>query len=124
MLSNLSNRDRRELPRISAEQIEVELRPQGRLARFRAQAVDFNRYGIAVLTEVPLKQQKTVYVTLRCGELRVDNLPGVVHNCCQQDQSFRSGIRFRIQAELKTDRPLLEALLTRLESTAPEVTPS
>jgi len=124
MPSKLTNRDRRELPRIRADAIEVEVRPQGRLARMRARAVDFNRYGVAVLTEVPLKLQKTVYITLRCGDLRLDNLVGVVHNCCAQDQSYRSGIRFRIHAELKTDRPLVEAVLTSLESLAPKIIPS
>ena len=124
MPTQLPNRDRRELPRIRADGIEVEVRPQGRLVRLQAQAVDFNRYGMAVLTDVPLKLQKTVYISLRCGDLRLDNLAGVVHNCCPQDQSYRSGIQFRIHAELKTDRPLVEALLTNLETSALKVTPS
>ena len=94
------------------------------MVRLRAQAVDFNRYGIAVLTDVALKLQKTVYISLRCGDLRLDNLAGVVHNCCTQEQSYRSGIQFRIHAELKTDRPLVEAILTSLETTALTVTPS
>ncbi len=118
------NRDRRELPRIRTDEIEVDVRPQGRLVRLRAQAVDFNRYGVAVLTDVPLKLQKTVYISLRCGDLRLDNLAGVVHNCCPQEHSYRSGIQFRIHAELKTDRPQVEALLTSLDSSSTSKAPS
>lgn len=110
--------ERRELSRVNAEGFQVELRIQGRLARLQAQAVDFNRYGIAVVTESPLKERKKVYVTLRFGDLQLDNLIGVVHNCCQHQGGFRCGIRFKTHAELQTDRALVEALLTSMEDMA------
>ena len=98
----------------------MEIRLQGRLARLPAEALDFNRYGIAVLTEIPLKLHKAVYLTLRWGELRLDNLAGVVHNCCKHNQRFRCGIRFRVHAVLQTDRPVVEAMLTSMEALAPD----
>ena len=116
-VANLS-KERRELSRFSADGFEVDIRPRGRLARLRARAVDFNRHGIAVVTTSPLKERKSVYVTLQVGDLRLDNLVGVVHNCCQQDGGFRSGIRFRTQAELQTDRFLVETILGRMEDLA------
>lgn len=118
------NTERRELPRVSAEGFQVDLRPQGRLARMQAQAVDFNRYGIAVVTTTALKERKKVYVTLRLGDLQLDSLVGVVHNCCQHEGGFRCGIRFKTHAELQTDRALVESLLTSMEQLASALEPS
>ncbi|MEZ5557409.1 MAG: hypothetical protein R3E86_02535 [Pseudomonadales bacterium] len=113
--------DRRSLPRLPSVGIEVGLRPKGRLTRLSARALDFNRFGIAVCTDEPLKQHRTVYVSLRCGTVRLDNLPGVVHNCTPQDGEFRSGIRFRTHDQLATDRQALEHSLLRLEVAVGEV---
>jgi len=111
--------ERRALSRFSVTGFAVDIRIQGRLARLRAEAVDFNRHGMAVLTETPLKERKNVYLTLRVGDdLRLDNLHGVVHNCCTHEGRFRCGIRFRTHTALQTDKALVEAVLTRMEGVA------
>ena len=94
----------------------VALRPRGRLGAIAAEAVDFTRHGIAVHTDQPLAKDRTVYLTLSCGDVRVDHLVGVVHNCVQRSGRYRSGIRFRPSSELQRDREQVEALLACLEA--------
>ena len=108
--------DRRGTPRLDGTLIAVTLRPRGRLGTVTAQAVDFNRYGIAVHTESPLDKDRVVYLNLQCGDVRLENLVGVVHNCVRRGSIFRSGIRFRPSSELQHDKPLVEALLPALEA--------
>ena len=87
--------DRRAEERLDGAHIAVALRPRGRLGAIAAEAVDFTRHGIAVHTDQPLAKDRTVYLSLCCGEVRVDNLVGVVHNCVHRSGRYRSGIRFR-----------------------------
>jgi len=109
--------DRRRNPRLDGADIAVALRPRGRLGDIAAQAVDFNRHGIAVFTDQSLAKDRTIYVSLRCGEHRLDNLVGVVHNCVRQGGHYRSGIRFRPSSELQRDRMQVEEVLSCLEAT-------
>lgn len=67
-------------------------------------------------TDQPLAKDRTVYLSLCCGEVRVDNLVGVVHNCVRRSGRYRSGIRFRPSSELQRDREQVEALLACLEA--------
>ncbi len=67
-------------------------------------------------TDQPLAKDRTVYLSLCCGEVRVDNLVGVVHNCVHRSGRYRSGIRFRPSSELQRDREQVEALLACLEA--------
>lgn len=107
--------DRRSHHRFPGELLGVSLRLRGRLVAVQANAVDFNRHGVAVLTDAPLDKDRTVYVSLRCGELRLDHLVGVVHNCVRRGERYRSGIRFRPSSELQHDRLRVETLLGGLE---------
>lgn len=108
--------ERRQGPRLQGDGLAVTLRPRGRLGALSADAVDFNRHGIAVHTNQPLAKDRTVYLTLRFGEVRLDHLVGVVHNCVRQGQRYRSGIRFRPSSQLQRDRARVLDLLGRLES--------
>jgi len=108
--------DRRRNPRLDGADIAVALRPRGRLGAIAAEAVDFNRHGIAVHTDQPLTKDRTIYLSLRCGEHKLDNLVGVVHNCVRQGGRYRSGIRFRPSSELQRDRLQVEEILACLES--------
>lgn len=108
--------DRRSRPRVDGTSIDVALRPRGRLGAIAAHAVDFNRYGTAVHTQAPLPKDQVVYLTLRCGEVRVENVVGVVHNCVRQSGRYRSGILFRLSSDLQQDKQETRALLARLET--------
>lgn len=108
--------DRRRNPRLDGTPIAVSLRPRGRLSALQAEAVDFNRHGIAVHAHQPLPKDRTIYLGLRCGALRIDNLVGVVHNCVRQGGGYRCGIRFRPSSELQRDRQEVERVLAQLES--------
>ncbi len=107
--------DRRSAPRTSAARLTVVLRPRGRLSTLPARALDFNRHGMAVHTAMPLAKDRVVYLSLSHGEVRLDNLVGVVHNCVRQGEHFRSGILFRTASGLQHDRALVKELLRRLE---------
>lgn len=115
MTSRRYSDDRRRAARVDGECIDVALRPRGRLIALSAEAVDFSRYGIAVRTDQPLDKDRTVYLNLRCGSVRLDNLVGVVHNCVRRGGRYRSGIRFRPSSELQHDRTRVEELLAALE---------
>ena len=71
--------DRRTFPRFTGRELEVGLRRRGRLGRVHGTVLDFNRFGIAVLTAHPLPKDQEVFITLRHGEARVDSVIGVVH---------------------------------------------
>lgn len=115
MMSRPLSPDRRDRQRLDAAPLAVSLRPRGRLLAVAAEALDFNRHGIAIATDKPLGKDGKVYLSLRCGELRVDHLVGVVHNCVRMGGRYRSGIRFRPASDLQRDRQEVEALLAGLE---------
>ena len=50
MPAHSANSDRRSLPRLPAERLQVGLRQRGRLTRTSVSVLDFNRFGIAVLS--------------------------------------------------------------------------
>jgi hypothetical protein len=110
--------DRRQIPRIPAVALSVSLRPRGRFGSLAVEAVDFNRYGIAVLCPQALVRQHTVFLSVACAQLRVDQLVGIVHNCVHQGERYRIGIRFRLNSQLQRDRSLTERLLSCLEAAA------
>lgn len=115
MNSSRSVNDRRSKVRLDGRRIAVTLRPRGRLGTCAAEAVDFNRHGMAVHTAAPLEKDRLVYLSLRCDGVRLDNLVGVVHNCVRQGAVYRSGIRFRPGSGLQQDRRLVESMLASLE---------
>ena len=116
--------DRRIVRRVSGDSLAVGLRVKGRLSRMRGVAVDFNRYGAAVLLEQPVQKDKRVFLSLQYQDIRLDHLVGVVHNCVNQDDKYRVGIRFRTAHELQFDRELVEGLLLRLERLLEGVVPT
>lgn len=50
-----------------------------------------------------LAKHRTVFLSLRQGNLAVENLVGVVHNCTAHKRGYRLGIRFRTESELQLD---------------------
>jgi len=120
--------DRRTYPRREATELAVSLRLRGQLSRCAARVIDFNRFGMAVLTDRPLAKDRRLFITLRWCTVHLDNVVGVVHNCIPQNPSgegvaagnaetggYRSGIQFRTRSELQLDQNLVEAELMRLE---------
>jgi hypothetical protein len=110
------NQDRRILQRFADLDLEVDLRQRGRLGRTPASVLDFNRFGIAVLVAAPLAKEKQIFLTLSCGEIRLDNVVGVVHNCIAQGDGFRCGIQFRTRSDLQFDKDQVEHDLLALEN--------
>jgi hypothetical protein len=115
MRSTPGNSERRAVPRFTGQDMKVSVRQQGRIARTHSTALDFNRFGVAVLTQGPLEKAKPVFLTLECRGLQLENVVGVVHNCIAQDGGYRCGIQFRTQSTLQFDRNLVERTLQQLE---------
>ena len=116
MSSTSAPRERRATPRFDGQELAITVRQKGRINRIASQAVDFSRFGVAVLTNEPLDKHKPVFISLRCGALRLENVVGVVHNCLAQDGQYRCGIQFRTQSTLQFDKTQVERTLLGLEA--------
>jgi hypothetical protein len=110
-----SDADRRTSNRYTSGDIKVSLRPRGHFQNVEAEVVDFNRYGIAIVTEQPLPMDRFVFITMQCGDIRAEKVVGVVHNSMRHDNGFRCGIRFRPQSKLQQDPEEVEGKLTAME---------
>ena len=99
--------DRRSRVRNACDGLAVTLRVRGQWFTRPAVALDFSREGIALLWPNSLAKQRTVFLSLRQGELAIENLVGVVHNCTPHERGYRLGIRFRTDSELQLDSGLV-----------------
>lgn len=115
-MAKLAVAERRSKQRFSSQGLLVGVRRKGRLHRLDASAQDFNRHGVAILLDQPLPKDTTVYLSLACGDLAIDQLIGVVHNCISQRNGFRCGIQFRTQSSLQFDQNNVECTLRQLEA--------
>lgn len=108
--------ERRTTPRYDSDGMMVGVRRKGRLALLQGPAHDFNRHGLALVLDQPLPKDATVYVSLHAGEVKLDNIIGVVHNCIALEQGYRCGIQFRTYSDLQFDQDVTSASLTELEA--------
>ena len=107
--------ERRTNPRFSGEDMQVLVRQRGRMARAQSRVVDFNRFGIALITSERLEKNKPLFLTLTCHGVHLENVVGVLHNCIAHADGYRCGIQFRTQSTLQFDRNFVERTLSRLE---------
>lgn len=107
--------NRRRSSRLETEGLLINVRRKGRLTRLVGVALDFNRYGMALVLDQPLPRECTVYLSLMCPEQKLDNVIGVVHNCVSIETGYRCGIQFRLGSELQSDRRAIEKGLQVLE---------
>lgn len=115
-MSKIALAERRSKPRFNTDGLVVSVRRKGRLGRLEGMAQDFNRHGLAMIVDQPLPKDATVYVTLTGGDLKLDNVIGVVHNCIGLQQGYRCGIQFRTCSELQLDQEMTEQELSTLEA--------
>ncbi len=114
-MPQITESDRRSLPRFSTVDVEVRIRPRGQLTHMPARLIDFNRYGVALLLAEPLPKDKKVFVHLECGNACLDDVVGVVHNSLRHEDGYRCGIRFRTQSDAQFDRQAVEQKLIEIE---------
>lgn len=107
--------ERRKTSRLHLDGVHVLVRRKGRLARMMGIVVDFNRYGLAIVTDQPLNKEAVVYLSIVSAETRIDNIVGVVHNCVTSESAYRCGIQFRTGSPLQDERNLTEQRLKQLE---------
>lgn len=108
--------ERRDTPRYSSDGLIVSVRKKGRLSYIEGLAHDFNRHGLALILDQPLPKDTTVYVSLSSGDMKLDNVIGVVHNCIGLPKGYRCGIQFRTYSELQLDQGLTERELGIFEA--------
>lgn len=114
-MPGITESDRRSLPRFSTVDVDVNVRLRGQLTHMQARLVDFNRYGVAILLAEPLPKDKIVFIHLACGDARLDDVVGVVHNSLRHEDGYRCGIRFRTQSNEQFDREAAEHKLIEIE---------
>lgn len=108
--------DRRSAPRFATRDVTVYVRPRGQIAHLPAELVDFNHHGVAILLAVPLAKDKEVFIHLACGDVSLDDVVGVVHNCVHQGNVYRCGVRFRTQSRAQFDRRQVDSMLLKIEA--------
>ena len=108
--------ERRLEPRFPTDDLVVGVRVKGRLARLEGVAIDFNRHGLALVLDQPIRKDATVYIDLNNGDTHLDHVVGVVHNCTSLEFGYRAGVQFRTQCALQHDQASIEQTLTILES--------
>ncbi len=114
-MNQLGTHERRSFPRYDASGLSISLRVKGRLSRLQGSIVDFNRHGVAVCLDQPLKKDCQCYVTLNLAGEVLHDIVGVVHNCTTLDYGYRCGIRFRPDSALQFDAETVQAQLQVLE---------
>ncbi len=115
-MPHASAAERRSLPRYDASGLSITLRVKGRLARLHGSVVDFNRHGIAVCLDQPLKKDKQCFVTIHLAGEVMHDVVGVVHNCTAIPEGYRLGIQFRTESALQFDQDVVCAQLQALEN--------
>ena len=108
--------ERRNTPRYPSDGLLVSVRRKGRLGHLAGLAHDFNRHGLALIIDQPLPKEATSYVSLISGDMKVDDVISVVHNCIALPTGYRCGIQFRICSELQRDQGLTEKKLGMFEA--------
>lgn len=108
--------ERRSKPRYPTDGLLVSVRRKGRLGLLEGLAQDFNRHGVALLVDQPLRKDTKLYVSLISGDMKVDNVIGIVHNCIALTDGYRCGIQFRTNSELQLDKEMTAHALVILEA--------
>ncbi len=108
--------ERRSKPRFQTVGLLVSVRRKGRLTRLQGTATNFNRHGIAVVVDQPLSKDAVVYLSLRNGDIQLENVVGIVHNCSSQSHGYRCGIQFRPHSQNQFDCDHVEKTLAILEA--------
>ena len=115
-MPELGTAERRSLPRFDADGLSITLRVKGRIARLQGAVVDFNRHGVAVCLDQPIKKDKQCYLTIHLAGQVMHEIVGVVHNCTVLPDGYRLGIQFRTDSALQFDRDVVLAQLQALEN--------
>jgi len=108
--------DRRIHPRFPSDGLLICVRRKGRIGQLEGLALDFNRHGLAVILPQPLRKEAMISMCLVAGELKIDEVIGVVHNCVSVQEGYRCGIQFRTSSELQLDQAMVEDELAILEA--------
>lgn len=108
--------ERRSGPRYPTDGLMVSVRKKGRLAQLQGIAQDFNRHGVAVQIDQPIGKDTEIFVTLASGEIHIQNVAGIVHNCVAVKTGYRCGIQFRTASRRQADQHAINKRLCLLES--------
>jgi len=121
--------DRRQLTRFAASELAVSIRPRRRWPRkwWHAQASDFTRTGLCLVTDLDLKKGQQVHLKiilrLNRSEVHQNGVIATVRNKQSDGDGFRYGLLFDYEASrrmrsMKTRARLgrIEGILDRMES--------
>ncbi len=82
-------------------------------------AVDYNRRGLAIETEVPLQAEESILLALELvmdmGSIQIEKLAAVIRYCQPRGNRYRYGIEFDFEGPRFMRAPEMEAQLVRIE---------
>jgi hypothetical protein len=108
--------ERRAKPRFEAIGIRASIKVKGQFGVLSAEALDFNRHGMAIILDRALTKNKSLLVTLKRGNDFIGGVVGIVHNCRASSDGFRCGIQFRTQSVIQMDQVETEQQLVDMEN--------
>ena len=108
--------ERRLKDRYPADGLVVSVRKKGGLLHLQGLATDFNRHGIALLLKQALVKDSKVYISLTLGDIQVQNVVGIVHNCLALKEGYRCGIQFRTASNQQAEQTETNIRLRILEN--------
>ena len=109
--------ERRANPRFDGTGVRATIKVKGQFGVLSAEALDFNRHGMAVVLDKALSKKKSLLITLKRGNMFIGGVVGIVHNCRESSEGFRCGIQFRTQSVIQLDQAETERQLRQMEQT-------
>ncbi len=107
--------ERRLRARYPSDGLVVSVRKKGGLLNLQGLAADFNRHGIALLLNQALSKDSKVFISLGLGEIQIQNVVGIVHNCVALPEGYRCGIQFRTASNQQMEQTETNVRLRMLE---------
>jgi len=101
--------------RYPADGLVVSVRKKGGLLHLQGLATDFNRHGIALLLNQALGKDSKVFISLGLGDIQIQNVVGIVHNCVALQEGYRCGIQFRTASNQQMEQTETNMRLRKLE---------
>lgn len=81
-----------------------------------ARCLDFNRYGMAIHTNKQLRPRARVMISFKGKYIVQSDVPGLVTECIEVEQGYRTSIRFSYALDSKHYSRKIDNALSRIES--------
>ncbi|MBR9805504.1 PilZ domain-containing protein [bacterium] len=115
-----TGRDRRIKERHPSPDLKVQLRKRGLFGWSRhpvtVQCIDVNRYGMSIVTDMPIGLKDAVMLDLKGEDITESNIVGVVSSAYGRKEARRLGITFKYWTDKKAYSRDIDNALSRVEA--------